>query len=241
MVDADDRAGGVLHGAAGGLMGWSGPAGVGLAGPIAGTNMAKPLKLPPITADMVQQWLADVKAPQTWDLTYLPNIVLNLEALRQQTPYRLEKEKKPIDRAQKAIDELRRALTALLSNHAFKMEEQYWTDNPGGAAADFQKRAADARTMLSSLVNISGRSPQNDVWVELARDAYQFYQWLVPPPLPNKVSAQPGNAAVLFISMAVRAMGAKPAASSRICQVVTAADLYEAEHGPVPTFSESGM
>lgn len=192
--------------------------------------MAEPLGTKPITPEMVQQWLADVKAPQQWDLTYLPNIVLNLEQLRQQTPYQLKKEKKPIDRAQKAINELRRALTTLLNDPAFKVEEQYWADNPSGAAADFQKRAADTQAMLSSLVNISDRHRANDIWVELARDAYQFYQWLVPPPLANKANTKPRNSAVLFISKAVRAMGARPAASSRICQVVTAAGLYEAVH-----------
>lgn len=200
--------------------------------------MAGPLGMEPITADMVQQWLADVKAPQTWDLTHLASVVLNLEGLRLQTPGRVEEEKrnKPIDRAQKAVDELHRALNALLNNPAFKLEEASWVGDPNGAASDFQKRTMDARTMLSSLVNISGRSPQNDLWIELARDAYQFYQFLVPPPLSNKANKKPNNPAVLFIRKAVNAMGEQPAISlSRIYEVVTtfntAADLYEAEHG----------
>ena len=202
--------------------------------------MAEPSKLPPITDEMVLEWLAVAKAPQPWDLNALPAIVRNLDSLREQFPYQEEMlaNWKPIHRAQRAINELRNALTSLTGSDEFKQEEAVWSEQEGGAADDFRWRTAAVHKMLSSLVDIDGSMPQQKPMVDRARDAYQFFQFLVPPPHPNKASREPGNPARLFVEQAVRAIGGNPPGAARLESILllrdTAADQHEQTYRPVP-------
>ena len=201
--------------------------------------MVKPSKLPKITTAMVLKWLKTAQAPQPWDLTHLPSIVRNLNELRQETPYREEQiaKRMPIQRAQKAIDELRRALTSFTNSDTFKMEEQFWLNPNNNTASDFQERTAAVRIMLASLVNIDGSEPLQDVWIERARDAYQFFRAVASP--PNTISRRLGNPAQLFVKLALRAMGVTlTVGDAHLARILltycTAADKHERTHRPVP-------
>ena len=188
---------------------------------------------------MVQEWLETAQAPQPWDLTYLPSIVRNLNELRKETPYREEQiaKRMPIQRAQKAIDELRRALTSFTNSDIFKMEEQFWSNPNNNTIRDLQERTAAVRSMLASLVDIDGSEPSQDIWVERARDAYKFFQALASP--PNTVNRRLGNPAQLFVKLALRAMGVTLTVGDAHLERIlltysTAAEKHERTYRPVP-------
>lgn len=182
------------------------------------------------------EWLREVKAPQPYDFNCLYGVAATFDhwhmRLRPSRKLsRVEENQEAVRlrlaRVSKAVAKLRNALTAFLEADDFKENLAFWNADETAAGADFRRRTAEARKMLSSLVDIDGSPPQQAPWVEVARDAYQAFQTLCPN-RKNKVNHHPDNPARLFVARALQAIASLSVGERRLVTVLkpgtTAAD-----------------